>query len=80
MGLGTGKRFGCHKFVCKRDYAAFVRLTTVIPEKDFDESYYRYPEKPARQEAQGKWEQIYEDEMHARSMSCVNVPSGRQMI
>ena len=80
MGSGCGKLFGSQKFICKKDYAAFVPLTTVIPEKDFDESYYRYPEKPARQEAQGKWEQIYEDEMHARSMSCVNVPSGRQMI
>ena len=76
MGAGCGKRLGSLKFVCKRDHAAFVPLKTVIPEKDFD----GYPEKAAKQEAQGKWEQIHEDEMYARSMSCVNVPSGRQMI
>ena len=76
MGSGTGKRFGSQKFVCKRDYAAFVPLKTVIPEKDFDGN----TEKAVRQEAQGKREQIHEDEMCARSMSCVNVLSGRQMI
>ena len=76
MGSGNGKRSGSQKFVCKRDYAAFVPLTTIIPEKDFD----GYPEKAAKQEAQGKWEQIHEDEMYARSMSCVNIPSGRQII
>ena len=76
MGSGTGKRFCCQKFVCKRNYAAFVRLKSVIPEKEFD----CYPEKAARQEARGKKEQIHEDEMYARSMSCVNIPSGKQMI
>ena len=51
MGCGTGKRSGSQKFVCKRDHAAFVPLTTVIPEKDFDGNLG----KAARQEAQGKW-------------------------
>ena len=51
-------------------------MKTVIPEQDFDGN----PGKAAKQEAQGKWEQIHEDEMYARSMSCVNVASGRQMI
>lgn len=36
MGVGCGKRLGSLKFVCKRDFAAFVPLETVIPEKDFD--------------------------------------------
>ena len=76
MGSGCGKRFGFQKFVCKRDYAAFVPLKTVIPEKDFD----GHREKAARQETRGKREQIHDDEMFARSMSCVNVPSGRKMI
>ena len=76
MGSGCGKLLGSQKFVCKRDCAAFVPLTTVILEKEFD----CYPEKAAKQEAQGKQEQIHEDEMYARSMSCVNVPSGRQKI
>ena len=76
MGSGSGKISGSQKFVCKRDHAAFVPLTSVIPEKYFDGNLG----KAARQEAQGKWEQIHEDEMYTRSMSCVNIPSGRQMI
>ena len=76
MGSGTGKKSGFQKSVCKRDYAASVPLTTVIPEKDFDGN----PGKAARQEDQGKQEQIHDDEMYTRSMSCVNIPSGRQMI
>ena len=76
MGSGCGERFGSQKFVCKRDYAAFVPLKTVIPEKDID----GYPEKAARQETRGKLEQSHDDEMYARSVSCANVPSGRQMI
>ena len=76
MGSGHGKRSGSQKFVCHRDHAAFVPLTTVTPEKDFDGNLG----KAARQEAQGKREQIHDDEMYTRSMSCVNIPSGRQMI
>ena len=76
MGSGDGRRSGSQKFVRKRDYAAFVPLKTVIPEKDFDGN----PGKAARQEAQGNREQIREDEMYPRSMSCVNIPSGRQII
>ena len=48
----------------------------MTPKKDFD----GYPGKAAKEEVRGKREQIHEDEMYARSMSCVNVPSGRQMI
>ena len=76
MGSGAGERYGSQKFPCKRDYAAFVPFKTVIPEKDFDGN----PGKAARQEALGKREQIHEDEMYTESMSCVDVPSGRQMI
>ena len=76
LRFGTGKRFGCQKFVFKRNYAVFVPLKTIIPKKDFD----GYPGKAAKQEVRGKREQIHEDEMCTRSMSCVNVPSGRQMI
>ena len=75
MGSGTGKRCGSQKFVCKRGYAEFVPLKTVILEKDFDGN----PGKAARQEARGK-KKHEEDEMYTRSMSCINVPSGRQII
>ena len=76
LGSGCGERSGSIKFVCKRDYGAFVPLKNVILEKDFDGN----PGKAAKQEACGKREEIHEDEMHTRSMSCVNVLSGRQMI
>ena len=76
MGSGHGKISGSQKFVCKRYHTAIVPLTAVIPEKDFDGNLG----KAARQEAQGKREQIHDDEMYTRSMSCVNIPSGRQMI
>ena len=59
-----------------REIMQHYPLKTVIPEKDFDGN----PGKAGRQEAQGKCEQIHEGEMYARSMSCGNVPSGRQMI
>ena len=76
MGSGCGKRLGSQKFVCKREFGEFVPLKSVIPEKHFDGNLG----KAARQEARGKREQIHEDEMYARSLSCVNVPSGRQII
>ena len=76
MGSGCGKRCGSQKFICKRGYAEFVPLKTVILEKDFDGN----PGKAAGQEARGKKKQIREDEMYTRSMSCVIVPSGRQII
>ena len=75
MGSGCGKRCGSQKFICKRGYAEFVPLKTVILEKDFDGN----PGKAARQETRGK-KKHEEDEMYTRSMSCVNVPSGRQII
>ena len=49
MGSGCGERSGSIKFVCKRDYGAFVPLKNVILEKDFDGN----PGKAAKQEAQG---------------------------
>ena len=36
MGSGTGKLRGKQLIVCRRDYACFVDIETVIPEKDFD--------------------------------------------
>ena len=50
MGSGCGERFGSQKFVCRRDYAAFVPLKTVIPEKDID----GYPEKSCKTRNSGK--------------------------
>ena len=40
-GSGTGRLKGKQVFVCKRDYASFVDIETVIQEKDFDQD----PEK-----------------------------------
>ncbi|PFX11741.1 Ubiquitin carboxyl-terminal hydrolase CYLD [Stylophora pistillata] len=71
IGAGCGKRLGHLLFICMPGHAAFVPVESVIPEKDFDEN----PEKPEKQEARGKWGQIHEDEMCARSMNYVK-PSG----
>lgn len=38
VGSGCGKRYGYQQFVCMRDFAEFVPVETVIPEKDFDEN------------------------------------------
>ena len=73
MGSGTGKRNGYQFFVCKRDFGAFVPIEAVIPEKVFDEN----PEQATKQETVEKQDQIHEDELYTRSMSCVNAPSGR---
>lgn len=73
MGSGTGKKSGYQFFVCKRDFGAFVPIEAVIPEKVFDEN----PEQATRQETVEKQDQIHEDELYTRSMSCVDTPSGR---
>ena len=36
-GSGTGKLHGRQLFVCRKDYALFVPIETVISEEDFDE-------------------------------------------
>ncbi|XP_022777778.1 ubiquitin carboxyl-terminal hydrolase CYLD-like [Stylophora pistillata] len=65
VGAGTGKKHGFQVFVCETDFAAFVPLETVMPEKDFDEN----PEQSKRHTP--------EDESYTRSMSCVNISSDR---
>ena len=40
-GSGTGKLKGKQVFVCRKHFAKFVDIKTVIPEKDFDQD----PEK-----------------------------------
>lgn len=44
------KRYGYQQFVCMRDFAEFVPVETVIPEKDFDEN----PGKPVETRSSGK--------------------------
>lgn len=34
----TGKRKGRQLFVCKRDFAVFVNIKSLIPEEDFDQN------------------------------------------
>lgn len=36
-GSGTGKLRGKQVFVCRKHFAKFVDIETVIPEKDFDQ-------------------------------------------
>lgn len=57
---------GKQVFICKRNYASFVDIETVIPEKDFDQD----PEKSTRSPDRG--------EMMPRSMGYdPGRPSGR---
>ncbi|PFX21234.1 putative serine/threonine-protein kinase drkD [Stylophora pistillata] len=63
---------GFLKFVCKRDYALFVPVETVIPEKYFDENL----EQATGQEAQEQSEQINEEELDVISLDFESVPTG----
>ncbi|XP_022797610.1 putative U-box domain-containing protein 53 isoform X2 [Stylophora pistillata] len=72
LGTGCGKRMGFLKFVCKRDYALFVPVETVIPEKYFDENL----EQATGQEAQEQSEQINEEELDVISLDFESVPTG----
>ena len=74
-GLSNGYR-NYANFKYQNTTQEYNEYVNIEKEKDFDGN----PGKAGRQEAQGKWEQIHEGEMYARSMSYVNVPSGRQMI
>ena len=53
-GSGTGKLKGKQVFVCKRDYASFVDIETVIPEKDFDQDPAKDVTSPDRGEMMPK--------------------------
>ena len=57
-------RNGTHLFVCKRDYAAFVPIEAVIPEKVFHEN----PEQAAGWETLEKEEQIEHDDSYTKSI------------
>ncbi|KAJ7388256.1 hypothetical protein OS493_038923 [Desmophyllum pertusum] len=69
VGSGTGKRNGRQVFVCKRDFAGFVALETVIPEKDFDENPKETTGNETSEKQDPIQEQIKKDESFARSMS-----------
>ncbi|XP_078367475.1 ubiquitin carboxyl-terminal hydrolase CYLD-like [Oculina patagonica] len=82
VGSGTGKRNGQTLFACKRDFAGFVDLETVIPEEDFDENPTE--ENPTGKKAFGKevlvQEQIRSDEFHPKSMSYgYRTPAGESV-
>jgi len=60
---------GKQLFVCRRDYAAFVDIETVIPEKDFDENPAGAATTISSQKKDSILEQIPKGEILARSMS-----------
>jgi len=60
---------GKQLFVCRRDYAVFVDIETVIPEKDFDENPAEAATMKSSQKKDSILEQIHKDEILARSMS-----------
>ena len=45
---------GKQLFICKRDYACFVDIETVIPEKDFDQDPEKYTTSPDRGETMSR--------------------------
>ncbi|PFX21245.1 uncharacterized protein LOC111335862 [Stylophora pistillata] len=84
IGSGTGKRNDVQKFLTRRDYAIFVPLETVMPEKDFDEEVEQpsRPSKPPKSAILEKQnlseEQIHQNELYAKSLGDFNVPSDRK--
>ena len=59
-------------FVCKTDFALFVPIEAVIPEKDFDEN----PVNARSTRTSEREEQIRKDELQAKSFSYGASPSG----
>ena len=63
MGSGCGKLKGRQIFIAKRDFAAFVDIETVIPEKDFDQTVSKLKNED------DVLDQLKRDERLARSLS-----------
>ncbi|PFX21247.1 Ubiquitin carboxyl-terminal hydrolase CYLD [Stylophora pistillata] len=78
IGNGTGKRNHAQKFIARRDYAIFVPLEAVMPEKDFDEEAEQPPKKETEKQDLSA-EQNDRNELYAKSLGYLNVPSGRAL-
>ena len=71
VGAGTGMYKGKQLFYCKKDYAIFVPLETVLHEKDFDAISYdeqNDQEKLSQEEDTRRMVQSCRDEATARSL------------
>ncbi|XP_022797598.1 ubiquitin carboxyl-terminal hydrolase CYLD-like [Stylophora pistillata] len=77
IGNGTGKRNHAQKFIARRDYAIFVPLEAVMPEKDFDEEAEQPPKKETEKQDLSA-EQNDRNELYAKSLGYLNVPSERE--
>ncbi|KAL9975244.1 hypothetical protein ACROYT_G012380 [Oculina patagonica] len=75
---GTGKRNGRQVFVCKKDFAEFVALETVVPEQDFDENPTETTRKQTLDKQNLIQEQIRKNESCASSMSY-RTPGGESV-
>ena len=71
-GCGTGKLHGRQLFVCRKDFALFVPIETVIPEEVFDENPVNARGSSLRtsERVDNVEEQIHQDERLAKSLSC----------
>ena len=77
-GSGTGKLHGKQVFVCRKHFALFRPIESVIPEKDFvDKNPKNTPSLPSTFEEVKRQEQIRTDEMLARSISYSGHTSGK---
>ena len=67
-GSGTGKLNGKQLFVCRKNFALFCPIESVIPEEDF---LNKHPENATGRRTSEKYkiqEQIHQDEVLARSL------------
>jgi len=78
-GNGTGELFGEQLFVCRKDFAKFVDIKSLIREEDFDgnhkESTCKGKKTPEKQDA--TQEQIRKGDSLAGSMSYYYRSSGK---
>ena len=76
-GDGTGKLLGKQRFVCRKNFALFCPIETVIPEKDFLDGNPKNSADRVTSEKLKRQEQIRKDEMLARSMSYSGDTTGK---
>ena len=76
-GHGTGKLHGKQLFACRKNFALFRPIESVIPEKDFVDGNPKNSMDGMTLEKLKIQEQIRKDEMLARSMSHSGDTTGK---
>ena len=76
-GSGTGKLHGKQLFVCRKNFALFCPIETVIPEKDFLDGNPKNIMDQTTLEKVKREEQICKDKIPAGSMSYFGDTTGK---